>query len=222
MGQQQSFRVRETLLSQKPRENSALIAFAGVLVILVVTLLCWKEGDTTYRLLAAAPERVFHGGEYWRLLTAMGVHADLKHFLSNAVLFFFFAYLLYGYFGGLVFPLLTLLLGSLVNYLSLMTYAEGIHLVGASGLVYLMAGFWLTMYVLVERRLALKKRLLRSVGVGLIVLMPAVLQPSVSYRTHAIGFFTGVTAGIICFWAGKRRIRAAEVITPDDSEEIVA
>ena len=213
--------VKSTLLSQKPRDNSALIAIAAVLTISLVSVICWKEGPAFRSYFSAIPERVFRDGEYWRLFTAIGVHADLKHLLSNAILFTFFSYLLYGYFGVLMFPLLTLLLGGVVNYLSLLTYPEGIRLVGASGLVYLMAGFWLVIYVLIERRLPVKKRVLRSVGVGLVVLMPTALQPSVSYRTHAIGFAVGIAAGITYFMAMKRAIRAAETVESDEVDEMV-
>jgi rhomboid protease GluP len=218
---QQQLIVRSTLLSRRPRDNSGLVALAGVLTLLFVSVSCWTQGERLYSLLAAVPDRVFQDGEYWRLLTALGVHGNMTHFLSNAVLFAFFSYLLYGYFGFLVYPFLMLLLGSLANYISLMTYASGgIRLVGASGLVYVMAGFWLIMYVFIERRFSMKKRLMRSVGVGLIVLMPTALQPSVSYRTHAIGVALGVAAGIACFLARKKEIREAEVIEFEETDEI--
>jgi rhomboid protease GluP len=220
MEPQERLIVRSTLLSERPRENSALMATAGVFTLLLVSVLCWTQGDSLYLLLAAIPDRVFQDGEYWRLLTAMGVHGDMKHFLSNAILFGFFSYLLYGYFGFLICPILVLLLGGLTNYISLMTYSSGgIRLVGASGLVYLMAGFWLVMYVFIERRFSIKKRLTRSVGVGLIVLMPTAFQPSVSYRTHAIGFLMGVAAGIACFLLRKPAIREAEVVEFDGADE---
>lgn len=220
MEMQQPLIVRSTLLSNKPKENSALVALIGVLTVLFVSVLCWTEGERFYGLLAAIPDRVFEEGEYWRLLTAMLVHADMKHFLSNAVLFALFSYLLYGYFGFLVFPVLTVLLGGLANYISLMTYGPGaIRLVGASGLVYVMAGFWLVIYVLIERRLTLRKRLLRSTGLGLIVLMPAALQPFVSYRTHALGFVIGVLSGVACFYVRKGAIREAEVVEYERNEE---
>jgi len=212
--------VRSTLLSQQPRENSGLIAVTSVLVLFAVSVLSWKEGEHLYRVLAAEPTRVFAKEEYWRLFTAMGVHADMAHLLGNAVLFGFFAYLLYGYFGFRVFPVLVSFLGCLVNSASLLTYPKGTWLVGASGLVYLMAGFWLTMYVSIERRLSIKRRLLRSIGVALIVLVPTALQPSVSYRTHAIGFVVGVVAGIIWFLLNRKEIRDAETVELDEPYEV--
>ena len=69
-------------------------------------------------------------------MTAIAVHTDMAHFVSNAILLAFFSYLLFGYFGFWVFPVLGLALAGLTNYLSLLTYPPEVSLVGASGLVY--------------------------------------------------------------------------------------
>ena len=124
-------------------------------------------------------------------------HAPL---LSNAVLFSIFGYLLYGYFGFWVFPVGSFVLGTLVNYLSLSTYLPGdVGLVGASGMVYLMASFWLTMYLLLERRYPVGRRLIRALGVGLVVLMPGAFDHTISYRTHLIGAVAGLVAALVFF-----------------------
>ena len=198
--------------SRKPKENSVLVAMASTLVLFLVAALCWRVDSDWYRLLATSSDGVFERGEYWQLLTGQLVHADMSHLLSNALLFTFFAYLLYGYFGLRVFPVLCFFLGGLVNYLSLLTYRPAeIRLVGASGMVYLMVGFWLTMYMLIERRLSVGRRIVHAVGVGLIVLMPTVLHRQVSYRTHAIGVAVGLVSAVIYYWFSRREIQSAEV-----------
>jgi len=205
------FRIKSTFLSHLPREESSLVAAVSTLAILLVSLLCWRDPQL-FRLLAAVPHQVLVEHEYWRLITAIGVHADLQHFVSNAVFFTFFSYLLYGYLGFWIYPFSILVLGSLTNYFALLTYAENIHLVGASGVVYLMAGFWLTLYVLVQRTRSLSKRLILAIGIGLVVLVPTNLSPEVSYRTHLIGFAIGVMSAIGYFQARKERIRSLETI----------
>lgn len=211
--------VRQTLLSHKPRENSLEVALLSVVVMLFVSLLGWRDGSELLARLAANPERVLVEQEYWRLLTAIGVHADALHFAANVVLFAFFTYLLYGYFGFWVYPMAGLALGSFTNYLALLTYPPHVHLVGASGLVYWMAGFWLTMYLLVERTRSLRKRVMRALGVGLIVLVPSALQENVSYRTHAIGFALGSAAAVVYFRRNRDAIRAAEVVELEEDFE---
>ena len=211
-------RIKSTLLSQKPREESWLIALLSVMVLLFVSVLCWRN-PSLLNLLAASRHQVLGEQEYWRLLTTTAIHADLTHFLSNAILFALFTFLLYGYFGFWVFPVAVAALGSLTNYLSLLTYSENIQLIGASGLVYLMAGFWLTTYVLVERTHPLKRRVLVAMGIALIVLVPSNLSPRVSYRTQAIGCGFGVIAALGYFQARKEQIRSLETFQIEEVDE---
>ncbi len=211
-------RIKSTLLSQKPREESLLIALLSVMVLLFVSLLCWRN-PSLLNLLAASQHQVVGEQEYWRLLTTTAIHADLTHFLSNALLFALFTFLLYGYFGFWVFPVTVVALGSLTNYLSLLTYPENTQLIGASGLVYLMAGFWLTVYVLVERTHQLKRRVLVAIGIALIVLVPSNLSPQVSYRTHAIGSGIGLILALGYFQARKEQIRSLETFQIEEVDE---
>jgi membrane associated rhomboid family serine protease len=132
--------------------------------------------------------------------------------LSNAIGFGVLSFLLYGYYGPRVYPLGTLALGVVVTAVSLRTYPATTSLVGASGVVYMMAAFWLTLYLFVERRLALSARLVRAIGFGLIVLVPSAVEPQVSYRTHAIGFAVGALFAVAFFEKKKDELRAAERI----------
>jgi rhomboid protease GluP len=114
---------------------------------------------------------------------------------------------------------------ALTKYISLLTYPFEVSLIGASGLVYWMAGFWLSMYLLVERSVRPGKRVLRVVCLALLVLLPTTFQANVSYRTHAIGLGLGVVSAIVYFQRNRESIRAAEVVELeepfDDSEEVL-
>lgn len=209
-------RIKRTLLSQRPREGSRLAAGLSGLILLFVSLVCWQDLEL-YRLLAATPEKVFEDGEYWRLATMMCVHADMRHLLSNGFFVIFFGYLLHGYFGFWLYPATMLVLGSLTSLISLLTYPANVRLLGASGLVYIMVSCWLTMYIFVERTVSLKKRLLRTIGISLIVLLPTTVQPHVSHRTHVIGCVMGIIAGILYFQIRKERIRSLEFVEMEDN-----
>jgi hypothetical protein len=88
-----------------------------------------------------------------------------------------------------------------------------------------MAGFWLSMYLLVERSVGRGKRVLRVVCLALLVLLPSTFQANVSYRTHAIGLGLGVVSALVYFQRNRESIRAAEVVELeepfDDPEEIL-
>ena len=116
-------------------------------------------------------------------------------------------------------------MAALTNYISLLTYAPNVSLIGASGLVYWMAGFWFSMYLLVERSLSLGKRVLRVVCLSLLVLLPTTFQANVSYRTHAIGLGLGVISALVYFRRNRESIREAEVLEwegpPDDFDQVL-
>ena len=207
--------ITETYLSRKPASHSAAVALASVASLCIVSWIYWTGALGLGSKLAATPETVFDLGEYWRLYTAIGTHADPQHLLSNALVFGVLSYLLFGYFGALVHPVLTIGCGGLVMAASLATYPPLTILVGASGVTYLMAAFWLTLYLFIERRFTPAKRLLRAAGFGVIVLMPSVIEPEVSYRTHAIGFVVGVALGLVYFHLSKARLRSAERVATD-------
>jgi rhomboid protease GluP len=208
--------VRATLLSTKPREWSWEISALFLIVILGISLLAWQNGAALLPALAATPEGVFEKRQYWRLLTAVAVHADVMHVLSNVILLTFFTYLLFGYFGFWVFPVLSLAMAALTNCISLLTYPPEVNLIGASGLVYWMAGFWFSMYLLVERSVRFGTRVLRVVCLSLLVLAPTSFQASVSYRTHAIGLGLGAMSAVVYFLCKRNSIRAAEVVEVDE------
>ncbi len=208
--------VKETWLSREPQDNSGLVAVLATLAVLLVSVMCWRD-PRLFTLLAADSIKVFKEHEYWRVFSALFVHADMRHFLANAVLFSIFGYLLYGYFGFWVFPVGSFVLGTLVNYLSLSTYLPGeVGLVGASGMVYLMASFWLTMYLLLERRYPPGTRLIRALGVGLVVLMPGAFDHAISYRTHLIGAVVGLLGALVFFRVYLALFRAAEISEPEE------
>jgi rhomboid protease GluP len=207
--------VKETHLTRKPAPRSFAVALASVTAMFLVSLLYWSDAFGIAGLLPASREAVFERGDYWRLLTSLFAHADFRHFLSNGIVFGVLAFLLFGYYGALAYPGLSVPLGALVTALSLRSYPPDTLLVGASGAVYWMAGFWLTLYLLVERRTRLRSRFVRAVGFGLIVLVPTAIEPHVSYRTHAIGFGLGVAAGLLYFSKRKEALRASERIEFD-------
>jgi rhomboid protease GluP len=204
--------VRETLLSRKPREWSLEITALFLSIIMGISLLAWRNGAALLPTLAATSDGVLKKREYWRLLTAVAVHGDVIHVFSNAILLTFFTYLLFGYYGFWVFPVMSLVMAGLTNYVSLLTYPSEVSLIGASGLVYWMAGFWLSMYLVVERSVSPGKRVLRVVCLALLVLLPSTFQANVSYRTHAIGLGLGVVSALVYFQRNRESIRAAEVV----------
>ena len=207
--------VRETYLSRPPSPTASLVPALTLAAVTIVSALEWRGVLGADAGLAAIPRAVIDGQELWRLYTALFVHADLPHLVGNALPLAVFSYLLFSSFGAAVYPLGTVLLAGITNLIVLFTYAPDVRLVGASGAVYLMAGFWLVSYLGIERRYLPGVRLVRCLGFALVVLLPTTLEPNVSYRTHAVGFAVGAVAGALHFLLRRDEFRAAEIVDFD-------
>lgn len=152
---------------------------------------------------------VFEDGEYWRLVSALFIHSDVGHLLANMPLFLVFGFYLNGFFGFLVFPIAALIAGVLANLLTIMIYPPWSRLVGASGMLYAMVAMWLVLYVRFEQGIPWGKRLLRAVGVGLILLFPTTFHPTTSYAAHGFGFLVGILAAFVLGPIARKKIGMA-------------
>jgi membrane associated rhomboid family serine protease len=121
----------------------------------------------------------------------------MKHLLGNMLFLVPFGGLLTFYFGWKMFPFYSLILGIIAQIISLKTYARPIGLQGASGVLYVMFGLWLSLYYKAEVHIPRGKRWLRIIGFCLVMMVPSEFSPRVSYRSHFIGLAIGLIAGII-------------------------
>lgn len=206
----QEIRLLKTYLNQKPEKGSAAISFAVIFLCALASFFYWQQSPEL-SLWNASGEKVFSEHQYWRLLSSLFVHSDLGHLLSNSYMLFILGLLTYGYFGFGVYPAMTLVAGILTNILTLLTYRPEVRLLGASGMVYFLAGFWLVMYVQIQRQYSWGSRWIRLLGIGLMILFPSAYEPNVSYRAHAIGLALGVLGAVFYFRTHKKRLRQAEV-----------
>ncbi len=182
-------------------------------ILLLCFMFSWLYwSDSPLRpYLAATGHQVFSEGEYWRLLSSQLVHADMQHLLSNSFMLGILGLFVHAYYGFKVFPWLSLLGSAVMFGVSLRTYEPQVVLVGASGWVYFLAGFWLVLFFLIERQRTIKGRLLRVLGVGAMVLLPSTFQENVSYISHFWGAVGGVVMGLVYFQLNKFEIRRAEI-----------
>ena len=201
----------------------------SLLGLLVITFLFFTDASNFFPfsdLVSANGNQVFEKKEYWRLFTTTLVHADLNHLALNSIAFTILALLLNTYFGALVFPALSFLIGGVINVIALKFYPGYVTLVGISGVIYFMAAFWMTLYVSIEKRISIGRRLINTTAMCLIFLFPqgGILEERVSYSSHAIGFGLGLSLGAIYYLFNKERFDAKEVwveIWPDPQDELL-
>lgn len=182
-----------------------------VLLITFVSQVYWQNLFQVADLLPAERDQIFNQNQWWRAFTAVLIHSDLGHYLNNLYMFIVFGFFCFSYFGAFQVPLLTFLGAGFVNLMAIATYPKEVNLLGASGWVYLLGGLWLTLYLLIQRQYSYTSRILRVVGVSLMMFFPTTFVPTTSYRTHAIGFIAGVAIAVIYFVINKKWIRSFEV-----------
>lgn len=209
-------KLSKVLLSDRPSPQSVLVGIVSLAILVLIHGIDNNE-------LVASGKLIYEDHQYWRALTTSFVHADTNHLGHNILFFTGLSILLNHYYGWFVYPLISLLMGGVINLIALKIYPPHVHLVGISGVIYFMAGFWLILYIFVERRFTLSRRIINSTAIGLIFLFPEVLQTRVSYLAHGLGLGLGLIFGLAYFYFQKESIRSHErwIEVPPDPDIIL-
>lgn len=175
------------------REGMAAIWFYGACWLLSL----WSWSAPNGISLHPSRQTVFEDNEWHRLITGIFIHSDVSHILSNGPLLLIFGWFLRAFFGRLVFPGISLLIGVLAHGLTLLHYPGQVRLLGASGMVYGMVGLWLVFYMTFETDRTFSEKLMRCLGFSLVVLAPTTFNPETSYAAHGYGFALGLVGGFL-------------------------
>lgn len=205
--------IRQTWLSKKPSMSAMTMMGFLLLVMTIASFAYWGDFMGLRALLAASPNLVFEKHQYWRLFTTLAVHADQQHLVSNSFLFFVFGIFMMSYFGIFLVPFMAFLFGGITNWIILSGMPADVRLVGVSGVLFWLGGAWLTLYIFIDRRRSLAQRILRALGVGIVLFLPAeAFDPQISYSSHMVGFFLGVFWAVVYYIYKRKDFRAAEVV----------
>ena len=215
--------VKENWLTHRPARNALNTTILLASILLLGTIIYLNNYLTADMWMPASYSTVFIKGQFYRLWTTLLAHAGAYHVLSNLILFLPFAYFLTSYFGFLFFPLGGFLVGGLINLVVLKTMPANVDLIGVSGVVYWMGAAWITLSFLIDKREKIPRRLLRVIGVSLVLFVPDTFEPNVSYLCHLTGYIFGVLSALIYYSIFSRKFDAAEVleIEYDDMHQLL-
>lgn len=142
--------------------------------------------------------RAFRAGEWWRVFTAITLHADVPHLAANATIGLVLLGLVMGSYGSGIGALAALLAGACGNLAGFWCYGSAHQGLGASGMVLGALGL-LTAQSLSFRKAGLTGRqlALRGLWGGVLLLVLLGLNPSPRSDTvaHVGGFVAGVALG---------------------------
>ena len=146
-------------------------------------------------------ETVFGKKEYWRVLTSMFMHNDIRHLVFNMISLFGLSGLILVYFP--VWKYYTLyfasgILGGLSNAAVRLANADPTYSLGASGAIMGLLGANIAFYLRNRKRIVpavLRSQLLRLGIFAAINLIPE--SRSVDYLGHLFGFLWGFAIGFL-------------------------
>jgi rhomboid protease GluP len=207
--------VDENWLTRKPDPAAPLLTILSLAIVVLVSIFYWTDLFGLAGYLEASPEKVFKDHQYWRLWSTFLIHADQRHLFGNLFLFAIFGFFLSGYFSLWVFPVMAFLMGGLTNFIVLSKMGTNSTLLGLSGVVFWMGAAWLTLYFLIEHRKKIFQRIIRTLGVSLVLFMPSeALDPHVSYLSHGWGFLLGIIFATLFYIYNRQVFKGAEISCP--------
>jgi rhomboid protease GluP len=153
-------------------------------------------------------------GEWWRLFTAVFLHADLGHFAMNGALGFFLLGLTMGNFGTGFGLLAAYLAGVGGNVATWLVYSEGHRSLGASGMVMGCVGLLASQAVFFRRTAGSLKFAIGGITAGIMLFALLGLSPGSDVLAHFGGFTSGLALGGLLLIAPRlRQNTIANIIT---------
>lgn len=200
----------QNYLSIQRFKHGEFLSIFILLLSLLLSVLYWNSHLEISQILAANYKYIYNEHEIWRLFSSSFIHGDLKHYLSNSLMFFFLSYFVSTYYGLKIYLLLAIFGGAIINAFTLYFYGGEIYLVGASGIIFLLWGFWMMLYLFIQKQFSVVQRMIRIFGVFIILLIPNEYDPNTSYLAHYFGYFLGGVFGIGFYFLNKIEIHSFE------------
>lgn len=186
------------------RNSPAVIALILVNVsafVVEVSHFRWTEWMMLHRLGALEPNVVVMNHEYWRLFTALFLHAGIIHLLFNLFALYVLGPPLERAIGSIRFCACYLIsgLGSSAGVVALWMerLTDTTQLVGASGCIMGIVGAWAG-FLVRHRRVPLAKQRLWNIAMIVAIQVAFDLStPQVSTSAHLFGLVTGFIVGLV-------------------------
>lgn len=193
---------------EEPVESLSLaagISVAGMLLVFFSATVLWLPTVPWFERGSADAERIVVG-ELWRTVTALTLHADLVHALSNAAAAALFLSAVYGTLGVGVGSALVLLAGAGGNLANALLHGSPHVSVGASTAVFGAVGMLGSLGMARRRRRATPRaRAWMPFAAALALLaMLGAGGPRVDVLAHFFGFLLGGVLGILFAFAPLR------------------
>ncbi|BCO10004.1 rhomboid family intramembrane serine protease [Desulfolithobacter dissulfuricans] len=186
-------------LQQQPRttDNPPTLLTIGALAIFHWITGPWQAGSTWFRAGAIDSQAILEGSQWWRLVTAMTLHADPNHLLGNCLIGGFMVHLLCRTIGYGSAWALIILTGTVANYFNIVLRSTPHYSVGFSTAVFATIGIFSGLQ-LMTGRWGWVRGLIVPLGAGASLLAFLGTEgKQTDLGAHLFGFACGLAAGIL-------------------------
>jgi membrane associated rhomboid family serine protease len=176
----------------------AALAIAGALLVFFFVTGPWNSGVSWFERGSADAERIL-SGELWRTVTALTLHADLVHGVTNAISAALFLSALCGALGPGLGAVLVLIAGTGGNLLNALLHVSLHVSVGASTSIFGAVGILGGLGVVRRHLKGMRgRRVWVPIAAGFALLaMLGTGEPRVDLWAHLFGFLVGGALGIV-------------------------
>jgi len=179
----------------------ALILLNAVVFLFEIFVGDSNDPDVLHRIGALEPYAVVVQGEYWRLFTALFLHAGFTHLLFNVFALYVLGPSLERSIGTMRFVACYLISGLIsgagVMGLTLIGLVQPAQLVGASGCIMGIVGAWAGFLIRHRHAPHAKQRLVNIVMIVAIQVAFDLSTPQVSMSAHLCGLVAGFLLGLV-------------------------
>lgn len=177
--------------------NPPTLLLIGSLALFFLVTGAWQDDNVWFRNGAIQSEAILEEGEWWRLITALTLHADQVHLLGNCIIGGFIVHLLSKTIGYGLASFLLVVCGALGNLLNIVLRDELHHSVGFSTSIFAAIGLFSGLQLLAGPTMRLKNLILPfGAGASLLAMLGSSGERT-DLGAHLFGFVSGIGFGAL-------------------------
>jgi membrane associated rhomboid family serine protease len=178
-------------------ENPPTLLMIGGLILFYMVTGGWFSGNPWFQAGAVNSEKILAQGQWWRLITALTLHADQVHLVGNCVIGAFMVHLLCKTIGYGTGWLALLLSGMAGNLLNIILRQGPHHSVGFSTAIFAAIGIFCGLQLAIRKATLIQQLLLPlGAGAGLLAMLGTQGEHT-DLGAHLFGFACGLVCGLL-------------------------
>jgi len=182
------------------------ILMMGALVVFFVITGPWDKGSDWFLQGAVSGKQIFEHGQWYRLVTALTLHADIVHLFGNMLIGGVLVHFLCRLLGNGLGWFLVLAAGTLGNFFNILMHGTQHNSVGFSTSIFGTIGILAGYQAVSKRSAALKEILLPlAAGAGLLAFLGAG-GPRTDLGAHFFGLLAGAGLGALLVFLPSQQI----------------